>query len=143
MPKPSWSSYVLKSKYFHDPRLRCIDVEPAIKNGSSIAKICKKVMPFFISELHWVPGNGKLIRIWQDVIQGQTPPKLPRLQNWMTALGINTLWDISEWENDESTRWVGWTLPDCPADLNNEKNLLLYHLSGLALLNKTTKDKRG
>ena len=91
VPKPSWSSCVLKSKYFHGPRLRCIDVEPAIKNGSSIAKICKKVMPFFISELHWVPGNGKLKRILQDVIQGQTPPKLPRLQNWMTALGLKMI----------------------------------------------------
>ena len=52
VPKPSWRSCVLKCKYFHGPRLRCFDGEPAIKNGASIAKICKKVMPFFTSELH-------------------------------------------------------------------------------------------
>ena len=134
---------MLKSKYFHGPRLRCLNEEHEIKNGSSISKICKKVMPLFKSELYWIPGNGKLIRLWQDAILGQPPPNLPRLQNWMTALGLKMIWDISEWENDESNRWVGWTLPKFPSELNTEKNMLLSHLIELAPLNKTTKDKRG
>ena len=99
--KPSWSNRVLKSKYFHGPRLRCLDEEHEIKNGSSIFKICKKVMPHFKSEWYWIPSNGKLIRLWQDAILGQPPPKLPHLQNWMIALGLKTIWDISNWENDE------------------------------------------
>ena len=143
VPNLSWSSCVLKSKYFHGSRLRCLDGEPVIKKGSPIAKIYRKALPFFTPGLHWIPGNGKRIRIWYDIIQGQIPPKLPRLQNWMTAQGINTLWDISDWENEESASWVAWKLPECPEELKNEKRMLFSHLSGLAPLGKNIKDKRG
>ena len=121
-PKPSWSSRVLNCKYFPGPRLRCLDEIREIKNGSPIYNLCKKVMPYFQAELHWIPGNGKLIRLWHDVILGQRPPHLPRLQSWMTALGLNSLWDISEWENVESSRCSGWKLLNCSADLIAKKN---------------------
>ena len=61
----------------------------------------------------------------------------------MTAQGIKTLWDISEWENEEPASWVAWKLPECPKDLKNEKRMLFSHLSGLAPLGKNIKDKRG
>ena len=104
-PKPSWNSRVLNCKYFSGPMLRCLDEIHEIKNGSPIFNLCKKVMPYFKVELHWISSNGKLTRLWHDVILGQRPPHLPRLQSWMTALGLNSLWDISEWENVESSRW--------------------------------------
>ena len=69
-PKPSWSSWVLNCKYFPGPRLRCLNEDREIKNGSPIFNIYKKVMPYFKAELHWIPGNGKLTRLWQDAILG-------------------------------------------------------------------------
>ena len=100
-PKPSWSSRVLKCKYFPGLRLRCLDEEHEIKNGSSIFNICKKALPQFKDKLYWIPGNVKSVSLWRDVILGQHPPQIPQLQNWMVALGLNTIWDISEWEIDE------------------------------------------
>ena len=105
-PKPSWSSRVLNCKYFLGPRLICLDENREIKNGSPIFNICKKELPYFKAELHWIPGNGKLTRLWHDVILGQRPPHLPRLQFWMLAQGLKMLWDISVWENAESNHWT-------------------------------------
>ena len=76
----------------------------------------------FMADLYWVPGNGKLIKIWQDIVLGKTPPHLPRLQQRMDALGLKMIWDISTWENVEHQRWVGWNLPEFPADLDDEKS---------------------
>ena len=142
-PNPSWSSRVLKCKYFPGPRLRCLDEEHVMKNGSSIYKICKKALPQFRDELYWIPGNEKSVSLWHDAILGQSPPQIPRMQNWMAAMGLNTIWDIFEWEIDEPNRWAGQVLPECQAELKIESNLLLSHLAGLALLDKSRKDKRG
>jgi len=106
-PNPSWSSRVLKCKYFPGPRLRCLDEEHVMKNGSSIYKICKKALPQFRDELYWIPGNEKSVSLWHDAILGQSPPQIPRMQNWMAAMGLNTIWDIFEWEIDEPNRWAG------------------------------------
>ena len=78
-PKPSWCSRVLKGKYFRGSRLRCLDGDHEIKNGSSIFNICNKVLPQFKEELYWIPGNGKLVNLWQDMILGKPPPQIPLL----------------------------------------------------------------
>ena len=76
-PKPSWCSRVLKCKYFPGPRLRCLDGEHEIKNGSSIFKICNKALPQFKDELYWISSNGKLVNLLQDAILGNPPPQMP------------------------------------------------------------------
>ena len=96
--KPSWSSLVLKAKYFKGSRLSCLEEGHVIQNGSSIHKVCIKVLPQLLADLYWVPGNGKLINVWQDNVLGKTPPHLPRLQQRMEAQGQKTLWDLSTWE---------------------------------------------
>ena len=70
----------------------------------------------------WVPGNGKLINLWNDTVLGKIPPHLPRLQQRMDVLGLKTIWDIFMWENVEHQRWVGWNLPEFPANLDDEKS---------------------
>ena len=104
VPKPSWSSLVLKAKYFRGTRLRCLEGAHVSQKGSSIHQICLKALPQFIGGLHWVPDNGKLINIWNESVLGKIPPQLPRLQQRMDALGLKTIWDISTWENSESQR---------------------------------------
>ena len=79
--KPSWCSRVIKNKYFPGMRLRCLEGDNVKKKGTSIFNLCKKSLPQFIEKLFWIPGNGKMINLWQDVIQGKPPPYLPRLHN--------------------------------------------------------------
>ena len=62
-PKSSWSSRVLKKKYFPGPTLRCLDGDHVVKNGSAIYNVCKKTLPYFRAELSFIPGNGKSISI--------------------------------------------------------------------------------
>ena len=78
-PKPSWCSCVLKGKYFRGPRLRCLDGDHEIKNGSPIFNICNKALPHFKEELYWIPVNGKSTNLWQDMILGKPPPQIPHL----------------------------------------------------------------
>ena len=98
-PKPSWSSLVLKAKYFRGSRLNCLEEGHVTQNGTSIHKLYVKALPQFMVDLYWVPGNGKLIKLWHDKVLGKTPLQLPRLQQRMDALELKTLWDISTWEN--------------------------------------------
>ena len=84
-----------------------------------------------------------MINLWQDMIQGKPPPYLPRLHNWMSVLGYNTIWDISDWESEFPNRWTGWVLPNCPKELELEKNMFLIHLAGLAPVAKSKKDRHG
>ena len=142
-PKPSWCSRVIQNKYFPGPRLRCLKGDSMKKKGTMVYKLCKKSLPQFLENLYWIPGNGKMISIWQDVIQGKPPPNLPRLNNWMNALGYKILWDISEWELERPNRWTRWALPNCSEELMPEKDLLLNHLAGLAPVSKTKKDRCG
>ena len=141
--KSSWSSKVLKRKYFPGPMLRFLDGDHVVKNISAIYNVCKKTLPYFRAELSFIPSNGKSISIWKDVILGRRPPCLPCLQSWMTDKILTTIWDIAEWEEVEPNNWSRWALPDCPADLKIESTLLLHHLAGLTPINKNRKDKRG
>ena len=61
--KPSWCSKVLKAKYFPGMRLRCLEGEQMTVKGSPIYNLCKKTLPQFIGKLHWIPSNGKAIKI--------------------------------------------------------------------------------
>ena len=81
--------------------------------------------------------------MWHDRILGKTPRQTPRLQHWLVAMGVNTIWDISNWEPEEPNRWDGWVLPECLEYLEVEKIQLFNHLVGLAPIAKSRKDPRG
>jgi len=142
-PKPSWCSKVLKAKYFSGLRLRCLDGEHVNQKGTSIYNVCLKALPTFKEELYWVPGNGKLINIWHDKILGKDLPQIPCLQERLTVQGMNTLWDLSNWETEMPNRWAGWNMPDCPPKINAELKILTNHLAGLAPVAKFKKDRGG
>ena len=88
-------------------------------------------------------GNGKLINLWKDTILGKPPPYLPRIKNWMDMQDINTLWDIYVWEDDPPYCWVEWLMSECLVDLDDERNHLMDHLSGIALVAKGRRDQHG
>ena len=102
--KPTWCSKALKSKYFPGSRLRCLEGDNVKKKGSPIFNLCKKSLSHFTEKLYWIPGNGKSINFWKDSILGKIPPRLPRLQSWMEARELSTLWSISEWEESQPNR---------------------------------------
>ena len=51
------------------------------------------------------------------------------------------IWDISAWETKPPNRWDGWQIPECPADLQDEKKQLNHHLYGSASISKRRKDR--
>ena len=93
--------------------------------------------------LYWVPGNGKLINIWEDTVLGKIPPHLPRLQQRMEALGMKTIWDISTWENLGKHRWTGWKISEILDEFDEEKTQLIDHLAGIAPISQNRRDNRG
>ena len=54
-----------------------------------------------------------------------------------------TLWDISRWDPTLHHRWVCWSLSEFPKELEEEKRLFIFQLTGLAPLARGVKDKRG
>jgi len=145
--KESWSKKVLRKKYFPGQRLRCLDKPTNCKNGSPVFKLCIKVLDDFKGNLYWIPGNGAKINLWEDSIMGDQPigqlSEIGNLRRWMKENNLNTLWDISTWEDEEDAIWKDWNLSTIPQELKEEKDLLLLHLHGKAPLSRFSKDKRG
>ena len=56
---PSWSSQVLRHKYFSGSRHRCLDSKPVNKQGSPMFSLCEKALPKFKEDIHRILGNGK------------------------------------------------------------------------------------
>ena len=54
-------------------RLRCLDYPPMCRKGSPIFSICLKSPSLLKTNIHWIPGNGKHINIWDDPIMGMKP----------------------------------------------------------------------
>ena len=79
---PSWCSKVIWNKYVKGARLRCLDF-PKFNQGSPISSLCKKAFLGFKEDLFWIPGNGKLIKLWKDSVMGKScPPNIPKLVGW-------------------------------------------------------------
>ena len=53
------------------------------------------------------------------------------------------LWDITVWEDEPPHHRTGWLLPKCPTGLDDEKNQLIDHLSGIEAMEKGRRDRRG
>ena len=144
---PSWSKQVLWKKYFSGPRIRCLDQGPKVTKGSSLFVLCSKAFPFVSKDLTWIPGNGKKIRIWEDSISSCSPignlEGLDGIPRFLTNLGKTNLMDISKWHPEGRHNWIGWDIPDCPPNLEEEKVRLRHCLNGKSPVAKHLKDVRG
>ena len=101
----------------------------------------------FLSQITWVPRNGKNINIWEDSVLGgstlSTRQKLRRIKDWMQNNNIHSLWDILTWRNDESKSWSRWEIASLPHELEEEWSSLKEALQGRTPLREKKKDKIG
>jgi hypothetical protein len=145
--KLTWSKHSLWKKYYTKLGGNVSDTVPKVSKGSPIFTICQKVSSFFNPLLTWIPGNGKNVFIWEDLILGEPPlDSLSRTSNikyFLHTQNLSTLWDISNWHIDETKIWKDWKLSSCPSHLHNEEIMLLSLLHGKSLIESTQKDLRG
>lgn len=110
--KIEWWKQVLFKNYFQGSRKSCLDAGFSHSKGYPIWQLCRVVSPIIQSKLTWIPGNGKLIKIWDDGIMGQPlsihNQELSRLHEWMIDQGIMILLDLSRWDAED--HWIGWGL---------------------------------
>jgi hypothetical protein len=55
-------------KYFWGPRFRCLGISPKMEKGLPIFILLLSTLPINNNYLTWIPGNGKLIKLWDDPI---------------------------------------------------------------------------
>ena len=70
-------------------------------------------------------------------------PGIVQIKGYLSGQNVTTLWDISEWNTDNSTTWKDWYIPICPPHPQNEKATLLSLLLGKSPISKKIKDIRG
>jgi hypothetical protein len=104
-----------------------MDNTPDSQPGSQIWKLIRAAIPFFKEHLSWIPGNGKLIRLWQDPILGvditSREAEIGDLKRWLIVEQKLTLFDISIW--NENGSWKEWSLGDVPAHMSNQAQVLI------------------
>ena len=69
--------------------------------------------------------------------------KYGRTPSWGSHPSTNylALKDISSWDLVPPYRWIGWSLPNCFMEMDDEKKLLLKHLVGATPLASRVKYK--
>lgn len=120
-------------------------IPPSHPKGSSIWKLLQASLPVIKSKLTWIPGNGKLISIWNDSILKKSPlsqdESLRLIKDWLAHQNKFTKYDISIWNVLRS--WSGWNLGDLPLDIQDQAEKLLYTLQGLSPWHIEDQDERG
>ena len=73
----------------------CLDNPPMVRKGSPIFSIFLKAHGLFSTNLTWIPGNGKHIKIWEDSIMGDHPlnqcPDTDQIKEYLHNQNIVTL----------------------------------------------------
>eukprot|EP00253_Pinus_taeda_P022851 PITA_22851 len=131
-PNPGWVHIALWRKYFTGPRTRCLD-QPKNHFNSPFSKFIRKTSSLIRNHSFWIPGNGKHIHIWNDNILNRPllaeTEDMPNLQHWMSEASINSLWDLSTWNDN---LWSGWKQLVVPSNLCPDLKSLTMQLHGLA-----------
>jgi hypothetical protein len=129
----------LVNKYFQRDRLRGVEIPIGPSSISPIWKSLQVSLPLLQSQLSWIPGNGKSIRIWEDKILHKPPLiqeiSLTPLREWLHAQNKYFLNDISIW--DIEGLWKGWNLGNIPEALKIQADQLLSHMQGVAPIIRT------
>eukprot|EP00253_Pinus_taeda_P003539 PITA_03539 len=140
--KGSWWIEIIKKKYLNGANSNILEENLIDRPSTPVWKLIKKSLPQAKPRISKVPGNGKKIIIWHDRIMGtearETLPNYKPLQQWMDQAKQRTLFDISQWNQND---WKGWKSLALPPNLENSWAELKNSLSGLAPINKTTEDK--
>ena len=55
-------------------------------------------------------------------------PGIRNLKIWMKENSMETLWDISSWEDEGDCVWKDWNLGSIPMGIKEEADLLLHLL---------------
>ena len=69
--KDRWKE-VIREKYIRRPSSKILS-HPWEGKGTSIWKLCKSSFKLIQTSFYWIPGNGKKIKIWDDIILGRPP----------------------------------------------------------------------
>ena len=113
--------------------------------GTTVWNLCRKWFDNFQYQLYRIPGSGKKTFLWEDKILGNLPlssiNSLSDIKIWLTNKGFLRLADICNWDSDGN--WVGWVFHETSVHLISQQNLLIPHLSGMALVNCFSKDVWG
>jgi hypothetical protein len=145
--KPTWSKKEIWKKYFHGPRIKCLDRPANMAKGSPIFNLCLKSLRLFKPNLTWIPGNRKKINIWEDSVLGDPPLSsmegLDQTKILDAIPSLINLWDISVWSEGVDKTWIRWEANNKPQELEEEWNTLMGYLQGKSLIKARKKDKRG
>ena len=105
-------------------------------------KLIKKALPQFRNYISRATGSGRDINIWTYRIMGSEPRNLTQnlrpLQIWLEAKSLNSLYDISTWDQNS---WQDWKRLSPPKNLRNLWTELKLSLSGSAPTNNLTEDR--
>lgn len=140
--KDSWWVAVLKKKYLNGPSSNILTESAPERQGTPTWNLIKKALPLCKSFFSKAPGNGRDVNIWNDSILGSqvriSNPHFYPLRRWMVEANLNSLFDISVWEED---RWDGWIPLNLPNDLAQLWVDLKCSLSCSAPVNRVKEDK--
>jgi hypothetical protein len=114
-----WWKKEICYKYLSKNWKRCLEIAITQQTRSPIWKLLRASLPLIRKHLFWCPGNGKEIKIWDDLFSDSgklsSIPSLDSLRTWLNSKGKTTLFDISEWNSNET--WKGWNLGEVPPNL--------------------------
>ena len=127
-----WWKEILWKKYMKEARKIYVDEYPLTGKGSPIWNLCKKAAYIIKNHLHWLPRNGKQIRIWYEILGPISPANhlttFADLKQWLDHLNIYTLFYLSTWKNNRI--WGGWKDLDVPEHIKFDLNSLHSLLRG-------------
>lgn len=107
--KGAWWIEIIKKKYLNGANSNILEENIIERSSTPVWNLIKKALPQAKPWISKVPGNGEKINIWHDRIMGtdarEALPNLKPLQLWLDQAKQNTLYDISQWNQNE---WKGW-----------------------------------
>eukprot|EP00253_Pinus_taeda_P031912 PITA_31912 len=138
----SWWTEIIKKKYLNGANSNILEETIIERPSTPVWKLIKNSLPKAKPLISRVPGNGEKTSIWDDRIMGTEARgavlNYRPLKHWMDQAKLRTLFDISQWSQND---WKGWKALTLPPNLEKFWADLKVSLSGLAPINRTTEDK--
>ena len=136
-----WWEKVLTMKYLNCHRTKLLTDTIPDRPCTQIWKLVKRIISLIRYQISKNPRNGKIISIWEDRIMGKNPlnqqQNLRGLQRWMEEQSFNTLYSISDWDQNKQVRWKKLATPP---RVKIKWEILKVHLARAAPVNKGEQD---